>query len=897
VRLCALLATLVASSALAAPPRYDVDVSVDTDRRLVDGTARIEVSNDGPTELRELFLWNYPARFATRSEALNDVNFYWIYPRAFHPTKSKIAITVAGRAVAAEVRDHPDAGPRTLLRVPLDPPLQPGARVTVETRFELEVPARYGAFGCFRKTCTLTGFHPMLAAADLSAPPLRGEYRVRVRVPRASDVIVNGDLRGVEKGGAVAVDAGLQRAASIVVGPPKFRTVEMVHRGVKVVLYTTARKPVPSPPEHLLPYLPADRTGKAMNAIAEGLDLLAELGTPMEPRTIRLVEGALRIELAQAQPGYVLVSDQMFDIFPLQRFLKFHEFEIVRAVFEAWLDEHLATGERADDIGWSPQVSASWLVDAYTLRSYRRAEFAEQILKYAAFIPAIDRILYAPQVPFASAYFYTLEDPDPLRDNLQQFANRRPRGKLVYSKLRDLLGDAAMAKLLRAQLDGEPIRAAAERLDGAKLDWFFRQWLGPYPKMDYRFRTVEHDGLRYRVVVERIGEQVREPVEVRAIDARGRRVVKRWDGVGPSGELDFELEAPLSVIEIDPRGRLVEDLPGSNDDLRFDNRKPPRWKFVYNNFGGLIQVLPTFALDLSLDFSLNRILDVKNFNDFLIYHSAATQIGVRYAYSRAFGHKVTQSSLDSAVTASVAVSRIDPTFGNPLGNGENGTYLGFGLSLSYADRLFVWEPTRGTSATMGASLSLTILDSGRVLTNGTVSAGISHIVPLTDGHQLAFSISAALAAGDIKLPRQLVFLPMSGYAPDGFPSGAPGRAYGVFGIEYRHVYVHSLNINLLHSLYIRGIGGSLFAEGGFVTACESYNMTHESGAASVGYALRFFGDWFGVSQTTFNLGFGVPIYLPTRTCLTQHDSKTGMDVPIPVKQSVPFGFFFYFGPP
>ena len=48
--------------------------------------------------------------------------------------------------------------------------------------------------------------------------------------------------------------------------------------------------------------------------------------------------------------------------------------------------------------------------------------------------------MYAPQVPFASSYFYTLEDPDPLRDNLAQFDNARPTGKTVYTKLRDLLG-------------------------------------------------------------------------------------------------------------------------------------------------------------------------------------------------------------------------------------------------------------------------------------------------------------------------------------------------------------------------------------------------------------------------------------------------------------------------
>jgi hypothetical protein len=190
------------------------------------------------------------------------------------------------------------------------------------------------------------------------------------------------------------------------------------------------------------------------------------------------------------------------------------------------------------------------------------------------------------------------------------------------------------------------------------------------------------------------------------------------------------------------------------------------------------------------------------------------------------------------------------------------------------------------------SLGLNILDNGRVLTNVLVSAGINQIVPIRDGHQMVFGIQAAIAAGDLKLPRQVTFLPMTGYAPDGFPSGAPGRANALVGIEYRHVWVHSLDVNLMHVIYLRGIGGALFAQAGLVTKCESYDVTSKSGAVSVGYALRLFGDWFGVSQTTFNIGFGVPLYLPDRTCFT--DSK---GAPIPVHQTTPFGFFFYFGPP
>ena len=402
-----------------------------------------------------------------------------------------------------------------------------------------------------------------------------------------------------------------------------------------------------------MPYQPADRVDRVLDAAGEAVELLFEMGAPLPAgQEVRIVGGPLRIQLAQALPGVVFVSDQLFDIFPLQRFLKFHEFELARAIYESWVARRTLAVERADDRGWAPGAAASYLVDLYTLRSYRKAEFAREILAWASFIPAIDRVMYAPQVPFASSYFYTLEDPDPLRDNLQQFDNTRPTGKTIYTKLRDLLGTPAVDVLTRAQLGGVALRAAGRRSCAAtSLDWFWQQWLGPYPKVDYRFADVRSERLgkhayRHSARVIKVGEQPPvEPVEVRATDRKGNIANQTWDGVGREHTYVFDMPAALSVIEIDPRGRLVEDLPGYNDDLKFDDRRPPRWKFIYNNFGGLLRFFPTLGIDLSLDFSLSRILDLHHGLRFVVYRSESTQVGVTSSYSYGFGRKITAARL------------------------------------------------------------------------------------------------------------------------------------------------------------------------------------------------------------------------------------------------------------
>ena len=64
--------------------RYDVSVRIDAEARRLDGHAHIVVPNDTSAPLTELWLWRYPERFAARSPALNDYNFYWVYPTRFN---------------------------------------------------------------------------------------------------------------------------------------------------------------------------------------------------------------------------------------------------------------------------------------------------------------------------------------------------------------------------------------------------------------------------------------------------------------------------------------------------------------------------------------------------------------------------------------------------------------------------------------------------------------------------------------------------------------------------------------------------------------------------------------------------------------------------------------------
>lgn len=888
-------------------PRYDITVRVDAEARQASGHARIVVPNNGTMAMTELMLWRFPERFATRSRALNDYNFYWVYPTRFNPGHMRTsAVVVDGRAVAVEPRDHPRGGPGTLLAVALDPPLPPGGHVTIDVDFSDVLPERYGGFGCVSGDCTLTGFYPMVLEPDepTDGVPGRGDYRIRVASAHTADVTVNGELRAITpRVGPTEYEVGAAPGLTLTVGRPALRRYERVQRGVHITLLAPHSRGVPSPPESVLPYQPSNRVDRVLDTAAEAIDLLSEWGFPVAPgEELRIVEGKLRIQLAQSLPGVVFVSDEIFDIFPLARFLKFHEFELARAVFESLLTRRLYRSERSDDLGWTPEAGAAHLVDLYTLRSYRKAEFAREILAWASFIPAIDRVMYAPQVPFASSYFYTLEDPDPLRDSLKQFDNRRPTGKTLYTKLTDLFGAKIVDQLTRAQADGRSLRAAAEATHGGTLDWFWQQWLGPYPFVDYRFSEIKSQHLgpgkgswQHTAHVIKRGEAPPiEPVEVR-LDSGGRSFTQTWDGVGDGHDFVFATTGPITTITIDPRGRLVEDLPDSNDDLKFDDRKPPRWKFIYNNFGGLLRFFPTLGIDLSLDFSLARILDLKNSFRFIVYRSEATEVGVQGSYTRSYGKKVTPARLTSAFTWTLGGARLDPSFAAAVGaKSTPGTSISASMGWNYDDRLFVWEPMRALS--LGASVGVveTVLDDGTVLSQATISAGWESIVPVADGHGLAFTLNGAATFGDLKIARQMITAGGGGGLRGYDVETLLGR-WNIFGrAEWRHNYTHALNWNLMHSIYVRGVGGGLFAEAGVVSPCWSYVPNRQSVAADVGYTIRIFADWFGVSQTTMNIDLAVPLTFNARECSVGAPPPMGSNKATP---PVPFGFFLSFGPP
>jgi hypothetical protein len=785
----------------------------------------------------------------------------------------------AGGAPAALALEETAAGARTLARVTLPAPLPPGATVTIDVAFETRVPRRYGAFGCDGARCRLMGgFYPMPAHLgphgwELEAAPDYTDARVTLQAPPGLALVVDGQPVARPPGAPAApvtvISRGLPYASIVTDRVLRVSTADVA--GVRVQ-YLHRRPRPPGSEDQVLPYVREDTPGLVLDAARGALLFLRDQGltvaTGGAARPLTLIEAPLRHELVQVHGDVVLVSDQVFGIFPLGRLRKYHRFELVRAVFTAVIGAALGPGERPEDRDLAAGVLAAYLMEVYALREFKKIEYARDLLRPFDFIPAVDQLMYAPLVASAASYFGDVDDSDPVRDDVRRFGHRDASPRLIYNKLLDLLGPVGMTQLGRQVLGLHvPLRAAAAAIFGGDLDWFWRQWLGARPRVNYHLDGVRVQpgaagGVRVTIDVSRQGDDVQEPVEVRVEDRAGGAQTLVWRARGPRQRFDVVLPAALKSVEIDPRGRLLETALGSlnaSDDPRYDNRQPRRWRLLYQGLGGLLNVSQLTANFAAL-FVVKPQHDLRHAVALQLFHTEAVQVGATGTYYWNFGPQADRNSLTSALFGGLSAARLDPSFGLQLAETpQPGWRFTTRVGGTHDSRDYIIDPWRAVGLDLAVGYSLTALDGGQRLSQIGVSAAALRLVELLPGHVLAIEGSAAATFGDLRLPSQLTGA--------GGPGGLRGfladellaRAHVMGRLQLRDDYLTALDWNLLHFTTVRALAGTLFADAAAISSCDGYQLSRRNVYTDVGYSFRVLHDAFGVYQQLLSIDLAVPL--------------------------------------
>jgi hypothetical protein len=850
-----------------------LDVTLDPESGPLYGRANLRLTNTSDAPLTSVPLWLYPNHLAERPEALGDVSFHWLYPGLFSPAGMQIGdVRVNGAAVPFALEDT-DAGARTLARATLPVPVPPGGTITLAIAFETLLPRRLGAFGCDDVRCRLMGgFYPMPAHLgrggwELAAAPDRIDARVTVHAPAELALVVNGTLLTRNGPEAVTVESSDIPYATIV-SDRAFHTSSIEAGGFHADYLHRKPRP-PSSADQPLPYVREDTPGLVLEAVQRALEFLGEQGLGVRRSRLTLIEAPLRHELVQGHGDVILVSDQIFGIFPVDRLRKYHRFELARAVFLAVIGDAIAPTEAPEDRDLAAGVLASYLMEVFTLREFKKIEFAKDLLRPLDFIPAVDQLMYAPLVASSSTYFGDVDDADPVRDDVRLFSHRGPSPRLVYNKLLDLLGPAGMTRLPRRMLgEGQTLRAAAADIFGADLGWFWKQWLGPRPRVNYRLVDVKveprpiGDGVHVAIDIAREGDDVLEPVEIR-VDARdGGTQTLIWSERGTHHTFEVDLPAGLQAVEVDPRGRLIEAPVGSlrlSDDPRYDNRQPRRLRLIYEGFGGLLNVTQLTASFVAA-FMLKPQYDLRQAFLFRAFHTEVTTIGVGASYLWYFGRQANRNELTSALIGGMTASRLDPAFGLALGQvPQPGYRVSAAFGFDHDNRDYIIDPWRAVGLDAGINYGLTMLEDGTRLSQAGAGVEALRLFELLPGHVLGLDVSAGAQFGTLHLSSQLTAAGgldgLRGY----LASDLLARANVIGRIQLRDDYVTELNWNLLHFTTVRALAGTLFADVAATSTCDGYTFSRQRIFTDVGYSFRVLHDAFGVYQQLLSIDLAVPL--------------------------------------
>ncbi len=887
----ALAVALAAPCARAADPApagpdVAVDVTLDPGQARLAGRARLRVVNQTGAPIRAVPLWLYPNHLAHRSPALTDVTYHWLYPGLFSPAAMTVRqASIDGRPATVRLMDTP-AGARTIAQVELPHPLSPGDAVTIDTDFEVQVPHRFGGFGCDGRRCRfMGGFYPMPVAQvpggfDLQAAPARaGRARLTVRAPQPLALVLAGQpvvWPGPDQ--PVTVDSDDVPYPTLVTD--RVLRPDTITVGEHLVRYLHRKPRPPGSEDQPLPYVREDIPALVLATARRALQLADSLlrgpaGAAAAPDAalttpITLVEAPLRHQLVQQHGSLVLVSDQIFRIFPVTRLRKYHHLELVRAIVTAVLEARVAGHEPPADRARAAGVLAAYLTELYAVAEFSRLEYAADLLRPFDFVPAVDQLLYAPQLASSSSYFGDVADRDQLRDDVRLFADPEAASpRLIYNKLLDLLGAAAFPSLTRRMLnEGQPLRRAAAETFGADLDWFWRQWLGPLPRVNYRLQAVRVSpaaggGDHVEIDVRREGAILREPVEVTVRDRDGALQTLRWDDAQPGHVFVVDLPARLKSVEIDPRERLVESAVGSlrpSDDPRYDDRRPPRWRFLYEGFGALLNVSELTA-NFAAAFLLKPQHDLRHEILLTAFHSETTDIGVGGAYYYNFGGQVTHNQLTTSAFGGLNLSRINPSFAQAVGEPELPGYrVNARVGLLHDTRDFLYDPWHAVGLDVGVGYTLTLLESGGGnLSQVSAGAEALRLFEMAPGHVFAVDGQLAMTAGDIRLRSQLTGAggptALRGY----FADELLARAHVIGSVQLRDDYVSGLEWNLLHLTSVRGFAGTVFFDAAAITGCDGYSLSRDNVYYDVGYSFRVLHDAFGVYQQLFSIDLAIPL--------------------------------------
>ena len=879
--------SLTSPARAAVPEEYRVRARIERGEGRVRAHVWVRVRvAEGEDHVR---FWLYPDRTAETPARMNERSWRWIYPGEVDRGGVEVdRVRVDGAEAAGSLERRPSGEPRgrdtagTDLVVPV--PSGPARSVEIAIDLRVRVPDRFGRLGRANGLLSLAApWYPLVVGDDDAFL-----YRVPHRVAVTLD---DGELLVADRAFGREAEIELETEYVTVAAAADFHELVVPVRGVELVIRSSDRLYAPPPPERRgeegLPDLARVDVVRLITDVAdEAIASARAFGVPVPPRIV-LAPIPSRTELVANAPGLVLFSDHLFQIFPIDQTLDFHRRALRRALF-ADFAAPLAAVDPPADRSWVTDLRAVVLVDLDEARRHHGAQTPQELLQLFAFHPAVDQLLYAPQIAFEDAYFAAIEERDPFRDDPVRARRPLSRGRRILEMARDALPAASFQRFVAMLVHAR--RPAAAALAGAAPERAprLRSWLDATGEpLNYRLGERRTEALpdgtsRHTIEIFRDGATRAEPVEVLVEDDRGHRVTAVWDGPGPRGEVVVETPGGLSGVTIDPRGRLPQDPDLADGHPRIDDATDVPWRPPILN-GFLFNVYGTEGDFTGLvDFALRRRYDLEHTIGLRLERTRAFTGGT-IRYSQGIGPKIHTNRRMGALTGGLSFERLHEFFGD----GDLGGWRAqLSLSGGFNTVQYALDPREGFWGAAAVTGGMAFRDDGTLGLTLRGGARGGMILPLGLVNAIAVIVGGGFTAGNALLSE----LQGIGGADRlrGFESGellGRGSVYAV--LEHRWSVLRDLSWNLAHLVWVREVQLVIFAGAGasFDTVSSSGEAQDVAGAADVGAGVRVHYEYGGVQPGLISIDVGIP--------LTRTDDGVFVDGEL-VRRRAPVGFYIGF---
>ncbi|MFT5583287.1 MAG: hypothetical protein ACI9VR_000865 [Cognaticolwellia sp.] len=551
--------------------------------------------------------------------------------------------------------------------------------------------------------------------------------------------------------------------------------------------------------------------------LAQLMDLL-----PEGSRNTVVVEAPMFRRLVRTGPGVLYLSDMAWRTpKPLWRF---HNRAVLQGLVQAAVDHPSRLLQELYAAALTP-----------TLEEQLSSNTADQFLRWGAFLPLVDMLLYSGRVPFHAELFGEVYPGDPLRDDLAELYSERPSGQVLAVKIDDAEGAGTALEWAEQWLEEQDLYAIHHALS---------PWIGPWPEQDYQLSVTPQDSGFLVNVARQTEPNAASEVVTLDIDGAPHRYES---GVGP-GEHQLLLDERPKRVALDPNKHLhQQDLSG--------DVWPARWTAV----GTVAPQTYNLSERILVGYGVLRLrkrYDTHNLYMLSASTDAQNALSARATYLRYFGPLQDRRLRNQRVSVWAGGSWLSSNYRETV----DGRYaLEMGASAVVDTRVDWRFPIQGHRMAAGADLGV-VPESGQRWSSGSLSlSGVRAVHPRA---VFAGALSGGVALGEVQHRLLSLGGPMSSLPP-GLIVGQ-GRA--VAAGELRILAFKNLSVPLAWLYWLDEVQFTTGLEVGTVRKASVVEEGEIGALSSQAQALGWTGsvlltmDGLGAIPWTVGVVLGVPVW-------------------------------------